>query len=316
LQRSLQPQSRPAGDFGRGQAANGSKSAGLLVPFVPVIFLVLWSGGYAVAKVALLHCDPLTLLVIRYSGAFLLLLPAAVVYNPAFPIGHQWWQVGLIGLLIQGGYFGFSYLSFGSGISAGAVALIVSMQPVLVGLLAPGMVGETVGLRRWLGLLLGLAGAGLVIYARSRIEATSLFGVGAAVAALICMTTATLLEKRFALAIHPISSNLVQYAVGIAAILPLAAWLEPMHVDWSPQFVWAIAYLVIGNSIIAITLMLAMVRAGEASRVSALLFLVPPLAALIAFVLIGEPMPSLAWAGMAVAAAGVLLATVRANRNS
>lgn len=286
----------------------------LALLLVPVIFLLLWSGGYAVAKVALLHSDPLTLLVVRYASALLLLLPAAVVYNPVFPVGRQWWQVGLVGLLIQGGYFGLSYISFSSGVSAGAVALIVSMQPVLVALLAPAMVGEAVGLRRWIGLLLGLAGAGLVIYARSRIEVTSLLGVSAAVGALVCMTAATLLEKRFALKVNPLSANLVQYVVGVAAILPLAAWREPMHVDWSPGFMGALAYLVIGNSIIAITLMLAMVRAGEASRVSALLFLVPPLAALIAFFLIGEPMPQLAWAGMGVAAAGVALATWPAKR--
>ena len=279
---------------------------------VPVVFLCLWSGGYAVGKVALLHCDPLTLLVVRYASAFLLLLPAAVVYGPTFPkSGREWLQVAIIGLLIQGGYFGFSYLALSGGVSAGAVALIVSMQPVLVGLLAPGLVGETVGARRWLGLLLGVCGAGLVIYARSRIEVTSLFGIAMAVAGLFCMTVATLLEKRFSLKVHPISANLIQYAVGFAALLPLAAWREPMHVDWSPGFMAALAYLVIGNSIIAITLLLAMVRAGEASRVSALLFLVPPGAALIAYFLIGEAMPPLAWTGMAVAAVGVLLATVQ-----
>jgi len=282
-----------------------------LVLITPIVFLLLWSGGYAVAKVALLHCDPLTLLVARYMCALLLLLPSAVVYGPPFPRGSEWWQVGLVGLLIQGGYFGFSYLSFNAGVSAGAVALIVSMQPVLVGLLAPAMVGESVGLRRWLGLLLGLAGAGLVIYARSRIEVTSPIGVLDACGGLCCMTAATLAEKRFALRVHPISANLVQYAVGIAVILPLAIGLEPMRIDWSPAFVGSLGYLVIGNSIIAITLMLAMVRAGEASRVSALLFLVPPLAALIAYVLIGEPMPPLAWAGMGIAAIGVLLATIR-----
>ena len=104
----------------------------LALLLVPVVFLLLWSGGYAVAKVALLHSDPLTLLVVRYTSALLLLLPAAVVYNPVFPIGRQWWQVGLVGLLIQGGYFGLSYISFSSGVSAGAVALIVSMQPCLL----------------------------------------------------------------------------------------------------------------------------------------------------------------------------------------
>ena len=112
------------------------------------------------------------------------------------------------------------------------------------------MVSETVGLRRWLGLVLGLAGAGLVIYARARIEVTSAIGLCLACAGLVCMTLATLLEKRFALSVHPISANLIQYAVGIAVLLPLAYWREPMHVDWTPEFLAALGYLVIGNSLV------------------------------------------------------------------
>ena len=67
----------------------------------------------------------------------------------------------------------------------------------------------------------------------------------------------------------------------------------------------------IGNSLIAISLYLAMIRAGEVSKVSALFFLVPPCSALIAFALLGEPMPVLAWAGMALAASGVALASIQ-----
>jgi drug/metabolite transporter (DMT)-like permease len=52
-----------------------------------------------------------------------------------------------------------------------------------------------------------------------------------------------------------------------------------------------------------------MIRVGEVSRVSALMFLVPPIAAAMAWVLLGEVMPPLAWAGMAVAGIGVLIAT-------
>ncbi len=65
----------------------------------------------------------------------------------------------------------------------------------------------------------------------------------------------------------------------------------------------------IGNSIIAISLLLYLIRAGEVSRVSALLFLVPPAASLIAWAVLGEEMPLLAWLGMGVAGAGVLMAS-------
>ena len=74
-------------------------------------------------------------------------------------------------------------------------------------------------------------------------------------------------------------------------------------------FVYAMAYLVIGNSVIAVGLLLAMIRAGDVSSVSALFFLIPPLAAFIAWLMLDEIMPPLAWAGMAVAAIGVYIAT-------
>jgi drug/metabolite transporter (DMT)-like permease len=57
------------------------------------------------------------------------------------------------------------------------------------------------------------------------------------------------------------------------------------------------------------TLLLAMIRAGEVSRVSALLFLVPPLAAIFGWLLLGEIMPPVAWIGMALAGIGVIIAT-------
>ena len=106
---------------------------------------------------------------------------------------------------------------------------------------------------------------------------------------------------------------LVQYAVGFAAVLPLAWTLEDMQVSWTGAMVASLLYLAIGNSLVAVTLLLAMIRRGEASRVSALFFLIPPTAAVIAWRLIGETMPPLAWLGMALAAAGVAIANRRSS---
>ena len=104
---------------------------------------------------------------------------------------------------------------------------------------------------------------------------------------------------------------LVQYAVGFAAVLPLAWILEDLQVSWTGSMVASLLYLAISNSLVAVTLLLAMIRRGEASRVSALFFLVPPTAAVIAWLLIGEAMPPLAWLGMALATAGVAISNRR-----
>jgi drug/metabolite transporter (DMT)-like permease len=154
--------------------------------------------------------------------------------------------------------------------------------------------------------LLGSAG---VVAARSSIEVDSIAGILLAVGALVGMTIGMLYEKRFGISQHPITANLVQYLVGLMFCGPMAFAFEDTHIVWSTTFMVAIAYLVIFNSLIAISLLLAMIRAGEAARVSALFFFVPPAAALIAWVTLHEAMPPLAWAGMAVAAAGVAIAT-------
>jgi drug/metabolite transporter (DMT)-like permease len=290
-------------------AGGGTKARKpLWLLLAPAIFLVLWSAGFAVAKVGLLYTQPITLLTLRYAFVLAVLLPLIPIVRPPWPKrAADWLHLVAVGFLIQAVYFGLSYMGLGFGISAGAAALIVSLQPILVGLLAPRLAGERVGWLGWLGLALGLAGAAVVIVARSAIEVTSAGGILFTVGGLLGMTAATLYEKRFGINQHPVTSNVVQYAVGLVAVLPVAWAIEDMRVEWTGPFMASLAYLVICNSLIAITLLLAMVRHGEASRVSALFFLVPPGAALIAWATIGEAMPPVAWLGMALAAVGVAL---------
>lgn len=274
----------------------------------PVVFLLLWSAGFAIAKIGLLHAGPFTLLALRYVIAVLVLLPLVPLLKPTFPNRRDAGHIAVTGFLIQVAYFGLCYIAFKSGVSAGGVAIIVCLQPILVSLIAPWMVGESVSRLRWIGLALGLTGAITVILARSGIAHEPPIGLFAAVGGLLGMTAATLYEKRFGVTTHPVPANLIQYAVGAAFTLPLALAVEGLQADWTPELFAVLAYLVIGNSLVAITLLLAMIRAGEVARVSALFYLVPPLSALFAWPLLGEAMPPLAWAGMALAGIGVTLA--------
>jgi drug/metabolite transporter (DMT)-like permease len=134
-----------------------------------------------------------------------------------------------------------------------------------------------------------------------------LFGIACTVVALLGITSGTLWEKRFGVSHHPISANLIQYAVGAAFAVPAAWASEGMVIDWTPTFVGVMIYLVVGNSLLAMSLLLAMIRVGEVSRVSSLFYLVPPLSALCAWPLLGEAMQPLTWLGMALAAVGVAL---------
>ena len=282
----------------------------LWLVLAPVIFLLLWSGGFSVAKLGIQHAEPLSFLAVRYASVLVLLAPLVGIMQPPLPRRPvDWLHLAIVGFLIQTVYFGLSYVAFKAGVSAGGVAIIVCLQPILVGLIAPYFAGERVNLLRWLGLALGLAGASLVIFARSTIEAENLWGVLAAAGALVAITTGTLWEKRFGKAHHPVVSNAVQYLAGLGGTLPLAMLFEHFSFEWNLPFVAALAYLVIGNSIIAMSLLLAMIRAGEVSRVSSLFFMVPPISALTAWPLLGEKLPPLGWMGFALAAAGVAIAS-------
>jgi drug/metabolite transporter (DMT)-like permease len=293
--------------------ASPSSSRPPWLVLAPAIFLILWSGGFSIAKLGIRHAEPLTFLALRYAIVLIILTPFAMALRPAWPRRlAQWLHIAMVGFLIQGVYFGLCYLSFHAGTSSGTVAIIVCLQPILVGLAAPYFARERVSAVRWVGLVLGLAGAAIVIFAQSAIAAETAIGVFYAVGGLLGITAGTLWEKRFGSQHHPIVSNMIQYAVGLVATLPLALAAENLLVDWtSLEFVSALAYLVIGNSIISMTLLLAMIRAGEVARVSSLFYLVPPVATLMAWPILGETMSPYAWLGMAVAAAGVAIASRR-----
>ncbi len=287
---------------------SGSKP--LWLAFAPFIFLGLWSGGYVAAKFGLGFAEPMTFLTLRYASVLIIMLVLFVIIRPPLPSRRiDWVHLSIVGFLIQTMYFGMCYLAFRQGIAVGSLALIFSLQPILVSLIAPGWAGESVPLRTWMGLALGLLGAVVVIAARSSIEVPSVIELFFATLALFGITAGSLWEKRFGLSHHPVTANLVGYTAGLLGVLPFMLLLETMRVQWTGGFVLSLAYLTIGNSIIAIGLLLAMIRAGDVSKVSALFFLVPPLAALGAWLILDEIMPIAAWGGFILAALGVWLAT-------
>lgn len=281
----------------------------------PVIFLVLWSGGYAVAKAGLGYAAPMVILAMRFALVVAVMAVLWLVLRPPLPKTRaEWGHLAMVGLLIQSVYFGMSYYALDSGVAAGTLALLMTLQPVMVALVAPRWTGEQVGWKQWSGLILGLLGAGVVIAARAALEPPSVAGFTFAVIGLGGIVAASLWEKRFGVQHHPVTSNLVGYAVGLVGILPLLAVQDDLSITWGWPFLGVMVYLVLGNSLVAVGLLLAMIRAGDVARVSSLFFLVPPLAAVLAWALLGEVMPPVAWGGMALAGTGVLLVTRKAVR--
>lgn len=280
----------------------------LLARVAPAVFLLFWASGFAVGKVGMRHAEPLTFLAIRFGLIVVVLAPVWLALRPKGPARRiDWLHIAVIGFLIQSVYFGMAYVGMYLGVSAGVTAVIAATQPLIVALAAPIVTGERVGGSRWLGLTLGAAGAVTVVAATASFEAAVDFGLLFCVGAVLGMSGATLYQKRFPVTAHPVTVNLVHYAVGLATVAPVALALESGRIDWAPEFIAALAWLVVANSLISVALLLMMIRKGEASRVSALFFLVPPIAAFYGWLLLGEHLPPLALLGMALAAVGVAL---------
>jgi drug/metabolite transporter (DMT)-like permease len=132
------------------------------------VFVVLWSTGFAFVALGLPYSEPITFLALRYAFAVALLAPALLVFRPPLPREpRDWVDLVVVALLVQTAYFVLLYLALDLSGSASTVALVVSLQPILVALLAPRFAGERVMLVRWAGLALGMMGAALVIASRA-----------------------------------------------------------------------------------------------------------------------------------------------------
>ncbi len=275
----------------------------------PFIFVLFWSGGYSFAKLGLPHTEPMTMLALRYGLAVLLLSPFLLRRAVVWPkTARHWAALGVTGILIQCVYFGLAYQAMKMGMNAGTTAIIMAMQPILVAALSPLVTGRRGGGRLlWLGLFLGFSGALTVILTGESLGPSPWGAALLALSALLGITLATLFEKAHGLKTDPAVSGVAQYLVGFAIIAPAAYFTESMRIDWAPEFVIAMAYLVIANSIISVGLYIALLQRGDATRISSLMYLVPPLALLLAWAILGEPITPFTLLGFALSVAGVWL---------
>lgn len=185
-------------------------------------------------------------------------------------------QLAFIGFLIQTVYSGTPYLAFINGVAAGTAALVMSLRPILVTIVAMRWSREKTTKAGWVGLCLGLAVTTVVIISRAGIETPPLIGLLLAFLGLGGIALAARWEKRFRLSYDPVKSNLIGYAAGLLRVLPIMIVMDGGTVEWTSVFIAALAYLVVGNSVIVIRLLLMMIRSGEVAKVSALFFLIPP----------------------------------------
>ena len=280
--------------------------------FAPGIFVVLWSSGFIGAKFLLPHAEPFTLLSVRFAlTAFILISIAAVMRAPMKMTKSQYLRAGYISLFLHFAYTGGIFVALHEGVSAGITAVVVSLQPVLVSLLAIALLGEKLRSSQVAGLVLGLIGVTLLIAPKIlQGDASLVFsaaGVLAAVVALIGSVWGTLEQKRYGSDLPILYGLAFQYTVSGILLGILAITTESMIIEWSIQFVAVLLWIVLGVSIGSVVLLFYLLRKGTAGSVSSLLYLGTPLAATFGYIFFDEHISSVGAIGMAIAVFGVWL---------
>jgi drug/metabolite transporter (DMT)-like permease len=273
---------------------------------MPWVFVLIWSTGFVVARFGMPYAPPMTFLAWRFAisvAAFLVWIRLSGAVWPQ--VRSQWLHLGVVGLLLHAGYLGGVWAAVKGGMSAGTASLIVGLQPLLTALWLSG-IGHTqrASRRQWLGLGLGLSGLVLVVWRKLGLGEATGPTLALAVMALVSITGGTLWQKRFVQGCDVRTANTVQLLAAFVATLPLAL-LEPEAMTWnlhsSAAMAWSVLVLTLGGS----SLLVLLIQRGAATKVTSLMYLVPPCTATLAWLLFGEALTPAVLAGMALTAVGV-----------
>lgn len=282
---------------------------------LPLLFIVMWSSGYVAGKAALPFVGPYTMIFLRFSSAAVILLAVALVTRAPWP---QTWKdaghIAVVGLLIQAMQFSGLYTGINLGVSAGVSALIVGTMPIFVALGAGVFLSERIKAYQWLGLIIGLVGVALVVSEKLSFGEATVGGYVAILFALLGITLGTLYQKKSCTGMDLRTGGFIQLSIAATVAFVAAYTLEDLQFTVTPTFLFATSWMSLVNSIGAISVLYVMIRRGEASKVASLFYLIPGVTALMAFVILGETLHSLAIVGFALTAFGVYLNNRQDNK--
>ena len=257
------------------------------VMLMPGVFVLIWSTGFVVAKLASPYAEPFTFLEYRYILSLALFLPWIFLRRVPWPSSaRQWVHIGFTGVLMHAGYLGGVWAAVKSGMGSGLSALIVGLQPVLTAMWLSSRGGE-INLKQWVGLPL-------------------------AVMALMSITVGTLYQKRFVKPCDVRTANSVQLMAAALVTLPVA-WLETGGFELNVQSAFALGWSVLVLTIGGSSLLYILIQRGAAASVTSLMYLVPPCTAILAWMLFGEVITITTILGVVLTAYGVHMAIKNAK---
>ncbi|ANK72914.1 MULTISPECIES: DMT family transporter [Ensifer] len=269
--------------------------------------VISWSAGFVGIRFAIDHAPLFLILFWRSLVSGLILLPFALTVGPKIRLQDAVPQM-LFGALAMSGYLAGFALAISYGVPTGLVALITDMLPLAVAILSWPVLGQALTARQWLGSFIGLTGVLIASGWSLDIGNVPLWAYGLPVLGTLSLALATLLQKRSPAGAMPVHQSLSIQCLSAAAIFALFSWHEGSVLPvLDPGFVGGILWLVFVATFGAWSLYYLALKKSSPARVTAILYLSPPVTMIWAFVMFGEP---LSWAmavGLAVSLVGIVI---------
>jgi drug/metabolite transporter (DMT)-like permease len=284
----------------------------LIAVLQALLVTFLWATSWVLIKIGL-HAElpPITFAGIRYTLAFLCLLPLVLMHNQHTQTVRrlskfQWVELTILGVvyytLAQGAQFvGLALLP------ASTLTLLLNFSPILIAVYSMFSIHERTSLLQWGGIFLSIAGA-LVYFLPLSLDGALAFGLLAAFIGVTANSTASVLGRSINShgRIHPLVVTTI--SMGVGGVLMLAIGLAAQGVGRLTIQQWGIiAWLAVVNTAFAFTLWnksLQTLTAVESSIINSTML---PQIAILAWIFLDEPLGNRQIAGLALVASGTLI---------
>jgi drug/metabolite transporter (DMT)-like permease len=275
-----------------------------------VLLVVFWSSSFAAVKIGLEYTPPLLFAGVRSILGGTAITLAALVWGGDPNFGRDWKVFALLAVFNVAAFIGFQTYAV-MYLPSGTAAVLIYLQPILVGFLAWMALGESLGVVKLVGLLLGFAGIVAVSsggFSGAAGGEVTPIGVTFGVASAIFWALGTVLFKRYEARVSTLWAVAVPFLAGGIALTVLGLAVEsPAEISSSGTFVAALLYSALVGTGFAWLLFFGLVRAGEASRVAAYIFFVPLVAVLIGALFLGEALRASLIVGAVLVVSGIYL---------
>ena len=282
--------------------------------FLAWYFVIIWGSGFIATKIGIQYAAPFTFLALRFAFGVLCLIPVVLWVKPQWPsTPGAWGHVIVAGLLMHAIHLSGSHYAQYLGMPAGITAVILALQPLATALIAIRWFGERPSVRQWIGIALGFGGVALIVWHKIDLNAVSVGSLVAVVGGLISLTAGTLYQRRFCPTVDLRAGAMVQFAASLLVLVPLSLAFEGGAIHWGWPLLGSIAFLVILASILGVNALHTLMRHGEATRVTSMMYLPPIVAVVLELFLFGIVPSALSIAGIVITSVGVALAMAKSK---